>query len=331
MASHQDEKKILKSLKKAAQPHFISPMLATLTEDYFSDPHWIYEEKFDGMRCIAVKKKGKVTLYSRNNRKINPGFPEIAAEMEDQKSKDYVVDGEIVAFDKHEVSHFSTLQKRMNVLDVSRVKGKVPKVYLALFDILYWDGYDLRALPLIDRKQVLKRFFPFSKHILYTHHVKGKGIELLKKAEKKGWEGIIAKKADSHYLSKRSSDWLKFKVSKGQELVIGGYTDPEGSRMGFGALLVGYYNRGKLHYAGKVGTGYSESLLKSLSSKLFKLQTKKSPFTPQPKENAHWVRPSLVCEVDFTEWTGDGKLRHPRFKGLRKDKKAKDVKREKGK
>jgi DNA ligase D-like protein (predicted ligase) len=332
MAAHQNEKEILKGLKRQALPHWVSPMLATLTEDYFSDPNWIYEEKFDGMRCVAIKKKGKVTLYSRNNRIINHTFPEIAAELENKESKDYVVDGEIVSF-KEKVSSFSALQNRMNVLDVSRIKGKVPKVSYSLFDMMYWDQYDLRGLPLIFRKQLLKHFFPFTKNVCYTPHVKGKGLEFYRRAKQKGWEGIIAKRGDSFYLSKRSRDWLKFKCSLGQEFVIGGYTSPQGSRQDFGALLIGYYDtKGELHYAGKVGTGYSFETLNIIGNKLRRLETKKSPFKSTPKEKeAHWIRPQLVCEVEFTEWTNDGKLRHPRFKGLRKDKKADSVKREKPK
>lgn len=333
MASHQNEKEILKGLKKQGQPHWVAPMLATLTEDYFSDPNWIYEEKFDGMRCIAIKKKGQVTLYSRNARNINHTFPEIVVELEKIDSKDYVIDGEIVSFDEKRVSSFSTLQNRMNVLDVSRIKGKVPTVYYYAFDMMYWDQYDLRGLPLLFRKQLLKHFFPFTNKVRYTTHVKGRGVAFFKKAEKKGWEGIIAKRANSLYLGKRSRDWLKFKCSHGQEFVIGGYTSPQGSRKDFGALLIGYYDKkGTLHYAGKVGTGYSFQTLASLGKKLFRIEVKKCPFTHTPKEKkAHWVRPHYVCEVDFTEWTKDRKLRHPRFKGLRTDKIAKNVKRESAK
>lgn len=332
MASHQNEKEILKGVKKTGQPHWVAPMLATLTEDYFSDPEWIFEEKFDGIRCIAIKKKGKVTLYSRNKRVINQAFPEIVKSLEEQESKDYIVDGEIVALDEHKVSRFNLLQNRMNVLNVSRVKGIVPKAYLYLFDIPYWDQYDLRGLPLISRKELLQSFFPFAKNIRYTPHVKRKGLALYQKATKKGWEGIIAKHATSHYISKRSREWLKFKCNIGQEFVIGGYTNPQGAREGFGALLIGYYDKGAFRYAGKVGTGYSIQTLKSLFSKLVRLKTKKCPFNELPKENQpHWVRPTLVCEVVFTEWTKEGKLRHPRFTGLRTDKSPKSIKRERAK
>ncbi len=331
MASHQNEKEILRGLKKRAHHHWVPPMLATLTEDYFSDPNWIYEEKFDGMRCIAMKKKGKVTLYSRNERNINHVFPEIVQDLEDRESKDYVVDGEIVSLNEEGVSSFSTLQNRMNVKDIRNIKGKIPKVYYYLFDMLYWDEYDLKGLPLIFRKQLLKHFFPFTSKVRYTTHVKEKGLALFKKAAKKGWEGIIAKRGNSHYVSKRSRDWLKFKCVIGQELVIGGYTNPQGSRKDFGALLVGYYDhKNRLHYAGKVGTGYSFQTLETLGAKLRRLKTEKCPFSTVPKEKgAHWVKPQLVGEVDFTEWTRDGKLRHPRFKGVRMDKSAKSIKREK--
>lgn len=329
MASYQNEEKSFKGLKKMGRVRFIPPMLATLTEDYFSDPDWIFEEKFDGMRCIAIKKKGKIELYSRNKKKINAAFPELVLAMQKQKSKDYIVDGEIITLDRQGVSHFSALQKRMHVLDTSRVKGGLPKVYLALFDILCWDGYDLRQLPLIQRKKILAHLFPFTRQIYDTPHVKEKGLSLYKKAAQKGWEGIIAKKADSPYLSKRSRNWLKFKCNKSQEFVICGYTSPQGERRGFGALLIGYYKRGILHFAGKVGTGYSRRLLEELSKRLTQLEIKKSPFREPIKERKiHWVKPRLVCEVVFTEWTKEGKLRHPRFTGLRSDKSAKEVTRE---
>jgi DNA ligase D-like protein (predicted ligase) len=323
-------KNALKGIKKSAAPRWRHPMLATLTERYFSDPAWIYEEKFDGMRCLALKKRGKVTLYSRSGRIVNNAFPELVQTLEDKASKDYLADGEIITFDKRGVSNFALLQNRMNVRDVRLIKGKAAKVYYYLFDLPYWDQYDIRGLPLLLRKQLLKNFFPFAKQVRYTKHIKKNGLLFYKKAKKKGWEGIIAKKSGSHYLSKRSRDWLKFKCSRGQELVIGGYTSPQGARKGFGALLVGYYDaKNRLHYAGKVGTGYSVETLHLIEKKLARLKTERCPFAMVPKEKkAHWVRPQLVGEVEFTEWTKDNKLRHPRFKGLRTDKSAKSITRE---
>lgn len=210
----------------------------------------------------------------------------------------------------------------------SASKKKI-KVYYYLFDLLVWDEEDLRGLSLLERKKELKKHIPFGGNIRYTKHVREKGLEAYKKACKNGLEGVIAKKSDDRYHSKRTRNWLKFKCVHQQEFVIGGFTEPAGSRVGFGALLIGYYNKKGLHYAGKVGTGYDTALLKSLGARLKKLERKSCPFTTKPKQkNVHWVRPSIVCEISFTEWTKDGKLRHPAFLGIRKDKSAKNVRRE---
>ncbi len=301
------------------KPRFVSPQLATLTEKYFSDKDWIYEEKFDGIRCIAIKSGGKVSLYSRNRKSLNKDFPEIVKALEAKRGKDYVVDGEVVTFEG-KVTSFSKLQQRK--------KEKI-KVYFYVFDMLFWNGKDLKKLPLLERKKTLKNHFSFGGSIRYTTHRKKEGEIFYKQACKKGLEGIIAKRGDAPYRTRRTRDWLKFKCSNSQELVIGGYTEPRRSRVGFGALLVGYYDKGKFKYAGKVGTGYDTALLKSLGKKLKSIERESCPFVTKPKEKyAHFVRPSLVGEVGFTEWTSDGKLRHPRFLGLRKDKPAKSVKRE---
>lgn len=301
------------------KPRWIAPELAILTDKPFSDKGWIFEEKFDGIRCIAIKSNGKVSLYSRNHKSLNDDFPEIVNALEAHESKDYVVDGEVVAF-KGKVTSFEKLQ--------NRYRAKMA-LYFYVFDLLFWDAKELVKMPLIERKKLLKVHFPFGGRIRYTPHVTSAGEAFYKKMCKRGTEGAIAKRAAAPYLSKRSRDWLKVKCSKGQELVIGGYTEPQGSRVGFGALLVGYYERGVLHYAGKVGTGFDTLLLSALGAKLKKLEQKSSPFAEKLKEKgAHFVRPSLVGEVAFTEWTKEGKLRHPRFLGLRKDKAAKSVVRE---
>ncbi|NGX47384.1 MAG: hypothetical protein K1000chlam3_00757 [Chlamydiae bacterium] len=301
------------------RPQFIAPELATLTEKYFSDKDWIFEEKFDGIRCIAIKTGGKVSLFSRNHKSLNKDFPEVLKALESKKSKDYVVDGEVVAYEG-KVTSFSKLQRR---------KMEKMKIFYYLFDLLIWDEKDLRKEPLIDRKKLLKARFPFGGIIRYTPHLQKRGKEYYKRACKKGLEGIIAKYAASKYQSKRTRNWLKFKCTNAQEFVIGGFTKPQGSRVGFGALLVGYYDKGAFKYAGKVGTGYDTALLTSLGKRLEKLERSSCPFSTKPKEKSvHFVRPTLVGEVGFTEWTKDGKLRHPRFLGLRKDKPAKSVKRE---
>ena len=309
----------MKGLKLRNQPNFIKPELATLTEKYFSDKDWIYEEKLDGIRCIAVKKGGVVNLFTRNRNKLNATYPEIVKAIQKQRPKNFIIDGEIVAFEKG-VTSFSKLQQ---------VKRQKISVYFYAFDLLYFDKYDLKDQKLIDRKKMLKSKFRFSTKFRYTHHIKKEGEKYLKKACHKGWEGIMAKKADSKYKSSRTRDWLKFKCSNRQEFIIIGYTNPQRSRIGFGALLIGYYDKGKLKYGGKVGTGYDDKFLKEFSKKLKQIETEKA-YYPKLK-GAHFVRLKYVGEVGFTEWTNDGKLRHPRFLGLRRDKRPRTVVRERSK
>lgn len=308
------------NLKSKKQPSFISPELATLTDKYFSNKDWIYEEKFDGIRCLVVKKNNNVTLFTRNKNVLNQTYPLLVEEFKKQKASNFILDGEIVAFDKGKTS-FSKLQQ---------VKREKIKIYIYVFDILYFDKYDLRDQKLIDRKKVLKANFEFSNVFRYTNHIVEKGLDYYKKACKRGLEGIIAKYKNSRYLSKRTRDWLKFKCSNRQEFVIAGYTDPEGQRVGFGALLIGYFDKNKFKYAGKVGTGYDTEFLKSFSKKLKKIETKKVPFKEKISDkNFHFVKLHYLAEIGFTEWTKDNKLRHPRFLGLREDKSAKDVVKEK--
>jgi bifunctional non-homologous end joining protein LigD len=206
---------------------------------------------------------------------------------------------------------------------------KVP-VWLYLFDLLYLDRYDIRLVPLRYRKQVLRDAFQFRDPLRFTEHCDTEGEAYYRRACSLGWEGVIAKNAGSVYVSGRTRDWLKFKCQQSQEFVIGGYTDPRGHRIGFGALLLGVYRRGKLVYSGKVGTGFDNDTLRRLSSKLAKLQTTTCPFAQDglPRRGVHWVKPKLVAQIDFTEWTQGGKLRHPRFLGLREDKQPEEVVRE---
>ena len=304
-------------------------MLATLTEERFSRPGWLFEPKLDGERCLGFGNEGRIELYSRNQKLLNDKYPELVAAFEKQKPDRFIVDGEIVAFDKG-ITSFSKLQQRMQVEHPSEeLRERVP-VSLYAFDLLYLDDRDLRRLPLRERKQLLQKAFRFQGPLRFTEHRETEGEAFYREACERHWEGIIAKNGDSPYVSGRSRDWLKFKCVAQQELVIGGYTDPEGARIGFGALLVGYYDGGRLKYAGKVGTGYDTATLRSLSSQLKRLETGSSPFDGDglPRKGIHWVKPKLVAEVGFTEWTGDGKLRHPRFLGLRDDKKAEEVIRE---
>lgn len=314
------------------------PMLATLEHEAFSHPDWIYERKLDGERCIVVKEGDDVTLYSRTEKELNNAYPELAEAFEKQDGS-FVVDGEIVAFDG-DVTSFSKLQPRMQVDDPEEARSSGVAVYFYAFDMLESAGKDLTDKPLEERKSALKQAFEYEDPIRYMAHRNEEGKQYLEEACAKGWEGLIAKNRNSSYVQGRSRRWLKLKCTARQEFVIGGYTKPHGERIGFGALLVGYYEKrggGALRYAGKVGTGYDDDTLQSLHARMQKLERKTPPFTPYeddelPGKEITWITPSLVCEVGFTEWTAPpgspAKLRHPRFLGLRRDKDPKDVVRE---
>ncbi len=319
----------LKKRKKIPQPPFVPPMLATLTKDYFSSSDWIYEHKFDGVRCLAFKKNGKVRLMSRNAHTMNQEYPELVKALEAQKADDFIIDGEIVALDKQGVSDFQMLQSRMNLKNQEGIKlhEKETPIYYRIFDIIYASGYDVRELPLLARKSILKKLLNYTKMLTYSEHRSPDGVTYFKQACKKHWEGLIAKRINSIYTGTRSPTWLKFKCTVGQELVIAGYTDPKGSRTDFGALLVGYYQKDKLMYAGKVGTGFSQDTLTLLGKKLRSLAIKKCPFNnyTETAKGMNWVKPKLVGEFKFAQWTKADKLRVGRYQGLREDKNAKDV------
>jgi bifunctional non-homologous end joining protein LigD len=297
----------------------MQPMQAVLTDERFSDPDWIFERKLDGIRCLAFKADTRVRLRSRNDLSLNGRFPEIVAALEADPVTDVVLDGEIVAFDGAQTS-FERLQQR----------GERPTpVFFYVFDILRFDGEDVTDEPLRARKALLRRSLAFADPIRLTAHRDRDGEAFYAEACRKGWEGLIAKRADAPYTHGRSRDWLKFKCSAEQELVIGGYTAPRGSRTDLGALLLGYYADGRLRYAGKVGTGFTRATLRELARKLAPLRRDASPFTDDVRERgATWVEPHLVAQVGFSEWTRDGRLRHPRFLGLRDDKAAGEVVRE---
>lgn len=314
------------NLKKKDQPEWTSPMLATLTHERFSRDNWIFERKLDGERCLVFKKGKEVRLMSRNKKELNDQYPEISEAFKQQK-QDFVVDGEIVAFEG-EVTSFSKLQNRMH-----REKAdESVKVYFYVFDILHFDGYDLTGMELRHRKSVLTEALDLSdqKVIRFTGHRIKEGEKYLKEACGKNWEGLIAKDATSKYVHSRSKKWLKFKCENQQELIICGYTDPGGEREYFGALIVGFYEDDKLKSAGKVGTGYDDETLEMLYNKMKPLERKTPPFDEEveDKPDIHWLTPKLVGQFQFTEWTGDHKLRHPSYIGLRDDKKAKDVNKE---
>jgi bifunctional non-homologous end joining protein LigD len=310
-------------------PGWREPTLATLTDRRFSDEDWIYERKLDGVRAICVRDSGSPTLYSRNHKVMDHAYPELVEALAAQGGPRFVADGEIVAFDDNGNTSFAALQPRIHVTDPDRARATGVRVYYYLFDLLYFADQDTTALPLRERKALLRDAFDFEDPLRLSTHRNTEGEKYFEEACRSGWEGVIAKRAAAPYRHGRSPDWLKFKCALGQEFVIGGFTDPQGARHGFGALLLGYHEDGELKYAGKVGTGFDEKLLASLHADLREREVRHSPFGGPVKEpGVHWVRPDLVAQIGFSEWTRDGRLRHPRFAGLREDKKAADVVRE---
>lgn len=321
----QEEKKLL---WKSSFPDWVSPMLATLTGERFSDSKWIYECKFDGERALTFYNKGKVKIFSRNKHLLNETYPELINAFKNQDADSLIIDGEIVAFDK-DVTSFSQLQKRLGRRKISLEEALKTPIYYYIFDILFLNGFDLRELPLKSRRELLKRAIQYKDPLRFTEGTVKEGESYFTKACQLGWEGIIAKRLDAPYQGRRSRDWLKFKCHKSQELIIIGYTAPKGHREAFGALLVGYYKQKKLRYAGKVGTGFTEKTLANLKKKMDQhMSPHASVEEPIREKDIIWLKPVLVGEFDFTEWTKAGKLRHPRFKGLRDDKAAEEVVRE---
>ena len=305
------------------------PMKAKLGAQPFSDPAWVFERKLDGIRAIVEREGDRVTLTSRTGRDISRGYPELVEALAAEPAEDFVADGEIVAFDGPRTS-FAKLQGRIHLQDPRPQVIAATPVFLYLFDLLRFDGHDLTGLPLRARKGALRRAFSFHGPVRYTPHRNERGEEFFREACAKGWEGLIAKRAESTYAHRRSGDWIKLKCSREQELVIGGFTPPGGSRKHFGALLVGYYEDGELRFAGKAGTGFDERTLAELGARLERLEIPDTPFTRGTglPRVARWVRPELVGQFAFSEWTRDGKLRHPSFIGLRVDKRPEEVVRE---
>jgi len=318
---------LTEGLPRSAHPEWLSPMLAVLTDERFSDPGWIFERKLDGERILVFRDGGRLRLMTRNRNKVNDTWPELAEAMAGQPAQEFVADGEVVAFDGA-VTSFSRLQGRMQLADPDEARDSGIAVYLYLFDLLHLAGHDLTDLPLRRRKSLLRQAMRFDDPVRYTPHRNEDGEAYFDEACAKGWEGLIAKDAGAPYKHGRSRDWLKFKCAKGQELVIGGFTEPKGSRTGFGALLLGYFQDGSLRYAGKVGTGFDDAFLEDFRNTLEARRRETPPFDDAVDEDAIWVRPDLVAEIGFTEWTRAGRLRHPRFLGLRRDKAAEDVVRE---
>jgi bifunctional non-homologous end joining protein LigD len=313
-----------------SQPAWVEPELATLTAERFSDPAWLYERKFDGERCLAFRSGEQVRLMTRNQKLVNSTYPELAARLQAQDCADFIIDGEVVAFAGSATS-FSLLQQRLGVRNPNAALVADVPVFFYVFDVLWADGRDVRQLPLRERKRVLRPLLSFGGPIRYTTHRTHNGEAYFAEACAKGWEGLVVKRGDSLYRAGRSRDWLKFKCQASQEFVIAGYTDPKGSRTGFGALLLGYYDsNGMLVYAGKVGTGFDDAALTALARTLSDLERPRPAFDrgALPRSDVHWVEPRLVGQVAFSEWTRAGQLRHPRFAGLRRDKDPATVVRE---
>jgi DNA ligase D-like protein (predicted ligase) len=306
-------------------------MLATLTDQLPTGGKWVYEPKLDGVRALIYVSGGSVRMYSRNRKLLNNAYPELVEALSHAVRGNAVLDGEVVAFDEERgITSFARLQQRMQLRDPVRARRSLVEVHLYLFDCMHYEGIDVTPLPLVERKAALKDVVSYDDPIRLTRFRISGAAEMLRKACAKGEEGIIAKRTDSRYVSARSADWLKIKCVRRQELVIGGYSAPQGSRERLGALLVGHYDGNQLRYAGKVGTGYDRPTLELLHRRLAPLHRASSPFAagPFPTRDIQWVTPKLVGEIGFSEWTSAGLLRHPRFIGLREDKSARDVRRE---
>jgi bifunctional non-homologous end joining protein LigD len=311
-------------------PRTVKPMLTTLIDAPFDDADWVFELKWDGYRAIAVIEKDALTLTSRNGKDLLHQFPEMKELARAFRSIPVVVDGELCVLDAEGRPNFQALQSRDKTEPRGQTRRKPSPVTFVVFDLLYADGRDLRERPLEERKRLLEAIVVPDRGVLYSKHVLGTGKQLYTLAEKRGLEGIVGKLRTSPYRSTRSREWVKIKAKRRQELVIGGWTEPRGSRKEFGALLVGYYDGDVMKYAGHVGTGFDAKLLRDLMARLKPLARKTSPFADAPKTNtpAHWVKPQLVAEITFAEWTREGILRQPVFLGLRIDKDATSVVRE---
>jgi bifunctional non-homologous end joining protein LigD len=311
-------------------PRTIQPMLATAVERPFDDPNWLFEIKWDGYRAVAFIDDGGVRLVSRNQNDLTAQYPELRDMPKFIKAKRAVVDGEVVALDEQGRPSFSLMQQRTGFRPGKpRLPGRqgVPVIYYA-FDLIYVDGYDLRRVKLEERKQLLETLVENSPVVHFSDHYPEKGLALFEAAKQRGLEGIVAKKRKSLYEEKRSREWLKIKITQRQECVIGGYTDPEGSRQYFGSLVLGLYDKkSRLIHVGQAGTGFDEKSLKEIFERLQSLETKTNPLHGEigGLKKVHFVRPKLVAEIKFSEWThetaeGGMKLRAPVFMGLRADK-----------
>ncbi len=299
---------------KSRIPFRVQPMLATLVSEPFDKPGWVYEEKYDGDRILAYKEGDRVQLLSRNGKDRTERFARIAADIANLAPQTLLLDGEVVVFDREEVSRFQLLQQ-----------GKGEPVY-AVFDCLFCDGEDLRRKPLSMRRTVMERVVASNRVLMPSRRLAADGLEAFRIARRRGYEGLVAKELASDYEESRSTHWLKVKVHQEQEFVICGYTKPAGTRQHFGALLLGAYDKHELRYVGKVGTGFDETTLAELHRQLQPLVRSQPALLDPPREKGVvFVAPQLVAQVSFQEWTADRKLRQPVFLGLRDDKSAADV------
>jgi bifunctional non-homologous end joining protein LigD len=317
---------------RKSMPTAIHPMLATPVEKPFDDPDWLFEIKWDGYRAVSFLQDGKVRLVSRNQNELTREFPELHELSKLIKATNAVLDGEVVALDEQGRASFSLMQQRTGIRKGGRRVGARRELQIVyyLFDLLYLDGYDLRRVPLEQRKQALAQIVAPSELVRYSDHFP-QGLALFDVAKQKGLEGILAKKRDSHYEERRSREWLKIKVTQTVDCVVGGYTDPEGSRQYFGSIVLGLYDKkGRLIHVGQAGTGFNHAMLKEIWQVLKGLETNRNPFYGDvDAAHVHWVKPERVAEIKFTEWThetteGGMKLRAPVFLGLREDKDPKE-------
>jgi bifunctional non-homologous end joining protein LigD len=322
--------KKLPGARKAPMPEFLAPQLATLVSEPPAGDEWLHELKFDGYRMLCYLTRGKARFLSRNGKDWTEKFPNLLEALKSFPAATAILDGEIVILDKEGRSSFQKLQQAM--------KSSSSPFILEIFDLVYLDGFNVTGTPLRERKALLQELLTSDKlkgtrrQLRYSDHVEGNGPQFFKQACEHGLEGIVSKLADSAYESTRNRNWLKTKCIKRQEFVIAGYTPSKKGFPGFGSLILGIYDKGKLIYSGRVGTGFSIKQRLELQKKLDRISQASTPFAVKPKDpglrEAHWAKPLLVAEVEFTEWTADGSIRHPSFQGLREDKKPVEVVRE---
>ena len=317
-------------MRRSSPPAFIEPQLATLVSDPPPGPDWLHEVKFDGYRMECLLADGRARLLTRRGLDWTARFPQIAEQLADLPARRAILDGELVALLPDGRSSFQALQR-------ASTEAQAPQVVYYVFDLLRLEEVDLRPLPLAERKLRLAQLLKGLRRsrratVRYSDHERGRGATALRRACKLGLEGIVSKQAQAPYHSGRSRAWLKIKCLNRQEFVVVGFTEPRGGRQGIGALLLGVHGpKGQLEYAGKVGTGMGADLLRRLRKELESLRRDGSPIHGRVERGlpgVHWVDPRMVVEVEFTEWTADGRLRHPSFVGVREDKPAREVRRE---